>query len=407
MKKAKNVKKINIVLIISIFFVAFILVPIAFFSLNIFATTGNNVNFISNSSSNLKKNVNPIIIEDILQQNTSVKITEEISIEEIDLEYTTEYKNNSKLSKGTIQVIQEGKDGKQKVVAVKKYENEELMSEEIVSDTITKASINKIVEIGTGSGKNTYVAKVGDSGYVTSNTLTVRLEPNSDSSKVCTLRKDAEVKILEILDNWYYISSTERKGYITKDCITNKNPNASEESSSSSEYSKEELLKKLDFNMDLNEPSNFSLEQFKKVLSNDSNDKNNIFEDNAEYFYYAEKQYKINGIFLAAVAIHESGWGTSTIAKNKYNLFGYGAVDNNPYGGAYSFESYNEGIDMLARVFVKYYLNPDGTEIYDGNIANGKFYSGNTISSVNKKYASDSNWANSVYKWMKYLYNNL
>jgi beta-N-acetylglucosaminidase len=407
MKKAKNVKKINIVLIISIFFVAFILVPIAFFSLNIFATTGNNVNFISNSSSNLKKNVNPIIIEDILQQNTSVKITEEISIEEIDLEYTTEYKNNSNLSKGTIQVIQEGKDGKQKVVAVKKYENEELMSEEIVSDTITKASINKIVEIGTGSGKNTYVAKVGDVVYVTSNTLTVRLEPNSDSSKVCTLRKDAEVKILEILDNWYYISSTERKGYITKDCITNKNPNASEETSNSSEYTKEELLKKLDFNMDLNEPSNFSLEQFKKVLSNDSNDKNNIFEDNAEYFYYAEKQYKINGIFLAAVAIHESGWGTSTIAKNKYNLFGYGAVDNNPYGGAYNFESYNEGIDMLARVFVKYYLNPDGAEIYDGNIANGKFYSGNTISSVNKKYASDSNWANSVYKWMKYLYNNL
>ena len=89
------------------------------------------------------------------------------------------------------------------------------------------------------------------------------------------------------------------------------------------------------------------------------------------------------------------------------NLFGYGAYDSNPYGGAYSFSSYNEGIDLLARVFVKYYLNPAGTQIYDGNIANGKFYSGNNVKSVNKKYATDKNWANSVYKWMQYLYNRL
>ena len=159
--------------------------------------------------------------------------------------------------------------------------------------------------------------------------------------------------------------------------------------------------------MELNKPSNLSLNQFKKILENDSNDKNQIFTNNAEYFYYAEKQYNINGVFLAAVAIHESGWGTSKISKNKNNLFGYGAVDSNPYGGAYSFSSYNEGIDLLARVFVKYYLNPSGTSIYDGNIANGKYYSGNTLQAVNKRYASDKNWANSVFKWMKYLYNKL
>ena len=67
----------------------------------------------------------------------------------------------------------------------------------------------------------------------------------------------------------------------------------------------------------------------------------------------------------------------------------------------------NEGIDLVARVLTKYYLNPEGTEIYDGNVANGKFYSGSNLSAVNRRYASDKNWANSVYKWMKYLYNNL
>ena len=60
-------------------------------------------------------------------------------------------------------------------------------------------------------------------------------------------------------------------------------------------------------------------------------------EQNAQYFYYVEKQYNINGLFVAAIGIHESNWGTSKIAKDKKNLFGYGAYDSNPYNGAYQF----------------------------------------------------------------------
>ena len=62
---------------------------------------------------------------------------------------------------------------------------------------------------------------------------------------------------------------------------------------------------------------------------------------------------------------------------------------------------------MVARALVKYYLNPAGTKIYDGEIASGVYYNGSTISDVNKKYASDDNWANSVYQHMKQLYDNL
>ena len=159
----------------------------------------------------------------------------------------------------------------------------------------------------------------------------------------------------------------------------------------------------LSFEMALNKPSGFSLEQFKIALS-DSKDVNKVFEQNAEYFYYIEKQYNINGIFVAAVGIHESAWGTSKIALQKNNLFGYGAYDSNPYNGAYSFSSYSESIDLLARVLVKYYLNPKGTLIYDGQVASGKYYNGSTVSAVNKKYATDKNWANCVYKFMDYLY---
>ena len=86
------------------------------------------------------------------------------------------------------------------------------------------------------------------------------------------------------------------------------------------------LKSTLNFNMALNQPSGLSLEQFKKVLIDDK-DKNNIFANHAEYFYYIEKQYQVNGIFVAAVAIHESAWGTSKIALEKKNLFGYGALE--------------------------------------------------------------------------------
>ena len=162
----------------------------------------------------------------------------------------------------------------------------------------------------------------------------------------------------------------------------------------------------LNFNMALNKPSGFTLEQFTKALT-DSKDRNKIFEKNAKYFYYAEKQYNINGMFVAAVGIHESAWGTSRIALNKNNLFGYGAYDSNPYNGAYTFDDYAEAIDLVSRVFVKFYLNPKGEKIYDNQAANGRYYSGNTLSAVNKRYATDKHWANGVYSHMQYLYNKI
>lgn len=404
----KNVAKLNNPVILMVCSIIIIMIT-ALFSIKIFATNENKTSSIQKEIE-IVKNDNPLNIDKILLENASSEIIQEMLIEEIDLEYTTEYRNNSNLPKGTIQVIQEGRDGKQNVIVIKKYKGNEIISEEVVAENLIKASINKIVEIGTGIGTNNYKAQVGDTVYVTSNLLAVRLEPNTEAEKVCTLKKGTSVNIKKIENtDWLYISSTEHNGYIASDCITNINPNSTYTYKEENEdtNSKSSLIAKLDFNMNLNKPSGFSLSQFKKVLQGQAADKNKVFEENAEYFYYSEKQYGLNGIFLAAVGIHESGWGTSRISLDKKNLFGYGAYDSNPYGGAYNFNTYSEGIDLLARVFVKYYINPNGTVIYDGNLANGKFYNGNTLSSINVKYASDKNWASSVYKWMQYLYNSL
>ncbi len=40
-------------------------------------------------------------------------------------------------------------------------------------------------------------------------------------------------------------------------------------------------------------------------------------------FLSAERDYHVNAVFLAAVAALESGWGTSALARDKHNLFGF------------------------------------------------------------------------------------
>lgn len=349
-----------------------------------------------------------INIEEIVENNTKVQKIEILENQETDIEFTTQYVENTSLAKGKIQVLQEGTDGKQNSVLKNVYEGDKLISSTQISSQITKASIDKIVQIGTGAYSNTYVPVVGDELKATSVTLPLRLEPDIDSEKIVTINKGTKVILNAKQGDWYYVSYQNYFGWAKTENLEYVNPNGTGDGDENNiQYTKEQLSKNLGFSMLLNKPSGLSLEQFKKILSDDSNDKNNVFKENAEYFYYIEKQYNINGVFVAAVGIHESAWATSNISKNKKNLFGYGAYDNDPSGSAYNFQTYGEGIDLVARVFVKYYLNPKGTPIYGGETAVGTYYEGSTVSAVNKRYATDKNWANGVFKWMTYLYNKL
>lgn len=357
-------------------------------------------------TSDLQSNID---IMNILQENTSQNYREEFLVEQRDLEYITTYEDNPDLPKGMVQVLQEGRDGLQEVTTRKVYENEELKSEEEISNKIIKASMNKIVQVGTGRYKSNYKVRVGDTLYVTPDTLGIVLEPNQEAERIITIHRNSEVQLLEIQKEWYKISYDLYMGYCPSNCLTYLKPNAllNQDEGTESASSKSQLLSKLSFNMKLNEPSGLTLEQFKQALSGHAQDKNKIFENNAQYFYYIEKQYQVNGIFVAAVGIHESGWGTSSICLNKKNLFGYGAYDRDPYNSAYRYDDYSGSIDLIARVFAKYYLNPSGTTIYDGQVASGAYYNGPTLTGVNTKYATDKNWANAVYSWMKTLYNSI
>lgn len=349
---------------------------------------------------------NEIDIDKIIEENTKNEQIEQITTKEEILEYLTQYKINKEIPKGISYVIQEGRTGKQQIITKNTYNRQgNLIKEEQIGTKIIKSSSKKIVEIGGANYTSNYNTKKGDEIYVTSDILAIWSENSEESRKITTLKQGDKLKILEIKPNWYKIKYENIEGWVKSECTLYFNIKE-ENSNSILEKTKQQLLKELNFNMKLNKPSGFSLEQFKKVLSDDK-DINKIFINNAEYFYYIEKQYNINGIFVAAIGIHESAWGTSKISLNKKNLFGYGAYDSNPYNGAYSFTNYSESIDLIARVLVKYYLNSEGTSIYGGESAVGAYYNGPTLTGVNIKYATDNNWKNSVYSYMKYLYNKL
>jgi beta-N-acetylglucosaminidase len=102
-------------------------------------------------------------------------------------------------------------------------------------------------------------------------------------------------------------------------------------------------------------------------------------------FIRAEATYHVSARYFVAHAILESGWGTSSLAQNKHNLFGFGANDRNPYGDAMSFASFDACIQYVAQFIQSNYLTPGG-----------RFYHGPTLRGMNVDYASDPNWATKI-----------
>jgi beta-N-acetylglucosaminidase len=111
-----------------------------------------------------------------------------------------------------------------------------------------------------------------------------------------------------------------------------------------------------------------------------------------ESFVNAEQKHGVNAWFLTGLAIHESGYGSSKIATDKNNVFGFQAYDANPYESARTFASKEEGVDVVAKYLSEAYLTPGGT-----------YYNGVSIDNIGKRYATDPNWAAAIKKHMANL----
>lgn len=107
---------------------------------------------------------------------------------------------------------------------------------------------------------------------------------------------------------------------------------------------------------------------------------NSIMRGMGESFFKAGQESGLDPRYLVAHAAEETGWGTSNIAKKKNNWFGIGAFDNNPMGGAYSFDDRGEGIVEGAKWIAKNY--------YDNGETN--------LQEMNKRYATNPQWASNI-----------
>lgn len=342
-------------------------------------------------------------IQNIISENADMDRVKEQVTEERDIEFETEYNNNPTLPKSEEIVTQEGSLGKENVTAVKTYENGNFMEEIILNKEKLVEPVPKLIDIGTSEFLAKHKVHIGDTMYFVD---TGKLKETAEDSAqdVAEVKKSLDVKLLELpSEEWCKVSFDNVEGYTKTSNLTSSysTPNITEKNRI------QKILIKVNIDMELNKASGLTLNDYKKIFTGIPNDTNKIFQNNYTNFYNAEKKYNINGIFLASIAIHESGWGGSQIANDKHNLFGYGSYDATPYESSFEFSNYSEGIETVAKSLVKYYLNPSGTKIYDNETAAAWYYNGPTLKGVNTRYASDKDWHSKVFKYMEILYGRL
>lgn len=98
----------------------------------------------------------------------------------------------------------------------------------------------------------------------------------------------------------------------------------------------------------------------------------------------AQKETGVNAIYLVAHSALETGYGNSSIVKNKYNYFGIGAFDACPSSCSSTFEGKTQGIINGADWISRNYINRDA---YQQFTLDNMRYNNNT-----HQYATDEAW---------------
>ncbi len=375
---------------------------LAFLPTDLLITESYAENF-SLANSNFELNRHRINIQENISSNIGSTIVKEQITESRNIEFETEYTDNPLLPKGEEILIQEGVIGSDTITAVKTFENGEFIEEILLSRTNDIAPIPKIIDLGTSEFLAKHNAHIGDTIYLAKSD-TLKLEPNSNSSDVAIISEYMDVVLLDLPnEEWCKVSFDGIEGFVKTSDLTSPKvtPSITEKNRV------QRILITVNENMQLNTPSGLTLKDFENIFMNLPQDINSVFRNNYKVFYNVEKQYNINGLALAAIAIHESNWGTSEISLEKNNLFGYGSYDETPLESSFDFESYEECIETVTKSLVKYYINPYGTIIYNNEIALASYYNGPTLKGINTRYATDSNWHTKVYSHLEDLYNKL
>lgn len=137
--------------------------------------------------------------------------------------------------------------------------------------------------------------------------------------------------------------------------------------------------------------TDISADVMNAFLNLKAGEKNSILLNKASAFIDNQNKYGVNGAAILCMAIHESDWGTSNIARNKNNLFGWGAFDDNT-GNATAYSSVSSCVEAQMADNLANYMDVKANVYFTMSLGNkgGGFIT---------KYASDPYWAEKISRY--------
>ncbi|MGG1398818.1 SH3 domain-containing protein [Bacillus salipaludis] len=217
--------------------------------------------------------------------------------------------------------------------------------------------------------------------------LNFRQSSSTSSNVLAVIPNGTTVKSSMKTGDWYQITYNGKTGYVSRSYLK--------------QYDQSDDYRFID----LRTKSSVTANQINNYIAANVNGRPSVLLGKGQAFINAGNKFGVNALYLAAHAIHESAFGTSSISLGKNNLFGYGAYDAAPFFGAYRFPSIEDCINYVAQKMKADYLNPNGTHFegaflgYRTNDKNGTRITSKSIG-MNYWYASDPNWGNGIARHM-------
>lgn len=142
--------------------------------------------------------------------------------------------------------------------------------------------------------------------------------------------------------------------------------------------------------------------QIESIIKKHFSNSTVISESDAQGIYDAQQKSGMSALAILGIGALESGWGTSNIAKQKNNLWGWNATNVNPMGNATTFSPVAQGAFEFANSYMKTYYNKYGAKSINsagtGDNPAGKGYAYYDNGTIN------SQWATSIGQIMKSIY---
>ncbi|MDP4164079.1 MAG: SH3 domain-containing protein, partial [Bacillota bacterium] len=219
-----------------------------------------------------------------------------------------------------------------------------------------------------------------------------------DSSAIVTVIPKSKIVLAtaKTTNGWYKVTFAGQTGYVPVDSL--KQVKTGDPMTNRDGYQF----------IDLRTQSTVTAQQINDYIATyvNAKGKKSVLTDKGQVFIDAGKKYGVNALYLAAHAIHESNFGTSSIGLGKNNLFGFGAYDITPYIAAYRFDSVDQCIEYIAREIKATYLNPASWKYHGAYLGfSTKDMDNNRLDAnsegMNALYASDTNWGKSIARHME------